>query len=97
MARNEKHTSPKAADDAADVLGDGRTGKASKSAAGSALSQAGGGGQQKHTSPTAAEAASAVLQDADTGKKSKSAAGSALAQAPAKKDQQSGGKKQAGG
>ncbi len=36
---NKKQTSPKAAKAASKVLSDGRTGKASKAAAGSALSQ----------------------------------------------------------
>lgn len=39
MAKNAKQTSPKAASAASKVLRDGRTGKASKTAAGSALSQ----------------------------------------------------------
>jgi len=91
MAANKKHTSPKAAEDASGVLRDGRTGKDSKSAAGSALSQAGVGGKQKQTGSAAADAAAEVLKSTDTGKKSKSAAGSALAQTPGKKG--SGGKK----
>ena len=40
MATNKKQTSQKAASAASKVLRDGRTGKASKTAAGSALSQA---------------------------------------------------------
>jgi hypothetical protein len=75
----DKHTSKKAASDSSDVLKDGRTGGDSKSAAGSALSQA-----DKKTSKTtgnaAAESASDVLQDDGTGPKSKTAAGSALSQ-----------------
>lgn len=39
MATNKKQTSQKAASAASKVLRDGRTGKASKTAAGSALSQ----------------------------------------------------------
>lgn len=39
MAANKKQTSAKAAKAASKVLGDGRTGKKSKTAAGSALSQ----------------------------------------------------------
>ena len=39
MAKNTKQTSPKAAHAASEVLSDGRTGKNSKTAAGSALSQ----------------------------------------------------------
>ncbi len=85
MAENEKQTSPEAAQAASDVLDDGRTGNKSKTAAGSALAQAGKGGKQKQTSDTAASAASEVLQSDDTGEKSKRAAGSALAQAKSKK------------
>jgi hypothetical protein len=40
MARSSRRTGPKAAKAASKVLRDGRTGKASKTAAGSALSQA---------------------------------------------------------
>lgn len=40
MARSSRRTSPKAAKAASKVLRDGRTSKASKTAAGSALSQA---------------------------------------------------------
>lgn len=39
MAKNTKQTSPQAASAASNVLRDGRTGKASKTAAGSALAQ----------------------------------------------------------
>ena len=41
MAKNSKETSKKAATAASKVLSDGRTGKNSKTAAGSALSQKG--------------------------------------------------------
>jgi hypothetical protein len=72
-----KSTGPKAAKSAATVLKSDRPGAASKSAAGSALSQT---GNAKKTSSTAASAASKVLRDGRTGADSKSAAGSALAQ-----------------
>lgn len=74
-----KNTSKKAASDSSNVLKDGRTGDDSKSAAGSALSQA-DKKTNKTTGKAAAESASDVLQDDSTGPKSKSAAGSALAQ-----------------
>ena len=76
----DKQTSDKAAGAASDVLQDGRTGDDSKSAAGSALSQAGEGGKDKQTGDDAASSASDVLSDEDTGKNSKTAAGSALSQ-----------------
>jgi len=79
-----KRTGKKAASDASDVLRDGRTSADRKSAAGSALSQAGKAGDSKHTSSNAAEAASDVLQNTSTGPKSKSAAGSALSQSDKK-------------
>ena len=49
MAKNSKQTSEKAAHAASEVLNDGRTGKDSKTAAGSALSQKGSskGGKSK--------------------------------------------------
>ena len=75
-----KQTSPEAAQAASDVLRDGRTADDSKSAAGSALSQAGQQGRDKETSAEAASAASRTLQDEDTGPNSKKAAGSALSQ-----------------
>ncbi len=74
---SEKKTSDRAASAASAVLRDGRTSKASKSAAGSTLSQVNPG---RSTSDSAAQAASDTLQSADTGKKSKAAAGSALSQ-----------------
>ncbi len=79
MASEKKQTGKKAATAASKVLRDGRTSGDSKSAGGSALSQA----DKKSTKTTggkAAEKASKVLQSGDTGGKSKKAAGSALAQ-----------------
>jgi hypothetical protein len=72
-----KVTGPKAARSSSSVLTSGSTGKASKSAAGSALSQV---APPKATSAKAASAASAVLRDGRASQASKSAAGSALAQ-----------------
>lgn len=77
-----KVTSGKVAKSSSSVLSGGSTGKASKSAAGSALSQA---VPPRVTSTKAASAASAVLRDGRTSANSKSAAGSALAQRPASK------------
>lgn len=74
-----KHTGKKAASDSSDVLKDGRTADDSKSAAGSALSQA-DKKTNKTTGDDAAEKSSKVLQDEDIGDKSKTAAGSALSQ-----------------
>ncbi len=76
---SDKKTSPEAASAASDVIRDGRTGDDSKTAGGSALSQA-EQGAHKETSSGAASAASDVLQSDDTGDKSKTAAGSALSQ-----------------
>lgn len=76
-----KTTKPKAATKAAAVLSSTSTGKASKSAAGSALTQV---APKKVTSTKAATAASKVLRDGRTSSASKSAAGSALSQAPTK-------------
>lgn len=73
-----KVTSAGAAHKASTVLSSPSTGKASKTAAGSALSQVDRG---KVTSPKAASSASKVLTDGRTSKDSKSAAGSALSQA----------------
>lgn len=75
----DKHTSKKAASDSSQVLRDGRTAEDSKTAAGSALSQA-DKKTRKTTGNAAAEGASDVLQDDNTGDKSKTAAGSALSQ-----------------
>ena len=72
-----KVTSSRVARKASSVLSSTSTGKASKSAAGSSLSQV---SPPKATSARAAKAASAVLRDGRTGAASKSAAGSALAQ-----------------
>ncbi len=74
-----KHTGKKAAGDSSNVLKDGRTADDSKSAAGSALSQA-DKKTNKTTGDAAAEKSSKVLQDENTGDKSKTAAGSALSQ-----------------
>jgi hypothetical protein len=71
-------TSRAAARSASKTLSSPYTGKASKSAAGSALSQR--KAPEKATSPAAATAASKTLRDGRTSKRSKSAAGSALAQ-----------------
>ncbi|MBV9470935.1 MAG: hypothetical protein JO316_05780 [Abitibacteriaceae bacterium] len=79
MSQANKHTGKAAASDASDVLRDGRTGSESKSAGGSALSQA-DRRTNKSTSEGAAESASDVLHSDSTGHKSKSAAGSALSQ-----------------
>ena len=80
MAKNQKVTSQPAASNASKTLASQSTGKASKSAAGSALSQH--KAPTKQTSQEAASAASQTLRDDRTGKASKSAAGSALSQAP---------------
>lgn len=76
-----KTTSARAAKRSSGVLASTSTGKASKAAAGSALSQVNAG---KQTSKKAAAAASKVLRDGRTGTASKSAAGSALSQTPGK-------------
>ena len=78
MANEKKQTTGKAATAASKVLRDGRTSKDSKSAGGSALSQA-DKKSTKTTGDAAAKKASKVLQSDDTGKKSKTAAASALA------------------
>jgi hypothetical protein len=72
-----KSTTPKAAKAASVTLKNPSTGTASKSAAGSALSQK---GNQKTTSSNTAKDASKVLRDGRTSTTSKSAAGSALSQ-----------------
>ena len=82
---SDKHTGKKAASDASDVLKDGRTADDSKTAAGSALSQA-DKDSHKTTGDNAAEKSSDVLRDEDTGDKSKTAAGSALSQTENKKE-----------
>lgn len=80
--KNSGVTSQPVAKKASQTLSSGSTGKQSKSAAGSALSQT--GAPKKETSPKAATAASKTLTDGRTSKASKSAAGSALAQTPSK-------------
>lgn len=79
----KKGTSPKAARAAAKVLDSPSTGRNSKTAAGSALTQS--KAPKETTSARAASAASQVLRDGRTSKASKTAAGSALAQARRKK------------
>jgi transcriptional regulator with XRE-family HTH domain len=76
MAHGKK-TGQKAASRASKTLRSGSTAKASKSAAGSALSQT---KTSKTTSSKAAGAASKTLRDGRTSKVSKSAAGSTLSQ-----------------
>ena len=78
MASEKKQTGKKAASAASKTLRDGRTSGDSKSAGGSALSQA-DKKSNKTTGDTAAKKASKVLQSGDTGKTSKTAAASALA------------------
>lgn len=78
MANEKKQTSKQAATAASKVLRDGRTADDSKSAAGSALSQA-SKTAIKSTGEKAAKKASNVLESKDTGKNSKKAAASALA------------------
>jgi len=83
MATNpKKTTSPAVAKKASIVLKSSATGKPSKTAAGSALSQAAPGNV---TSKKAATTASKVLRDRRTGEFSKSVAGSALSQTSAKR------------
>jgi hypothetical protein len=76
---NNKQTSQPAASKASKTLLSNSTGKNSKTAAGSALSQK--DAPKKQTSPKAATAASKTLSDGRTSKAAKSAAGSALSQA----------------
>lgn len=78
-----KMTSPQAAAAASRVLNSPSTGNASKTAAGSALTQSRTRGES--TSPKAATAASQVLRDGRTSAASKTAAASALSQARGKK------------
>lgn len=77
-----KSTKPKVAKKASAVLSNSSTGKASKSAAGSALAQV---NPAKMTSRKVATAASKVMRDGRTCAASKSVAGSALSQASAKR------------
>lgn len=78
-----KVTSSGAASKASRTLRSRSTGRKSKTAAGSALSQT--KAPKKVTSKGAASAASNVLRDGRTSKASKSAAGSALSQRQKKK------------
>lgn len=82
MAKKEVTSKP-AATSASKTLRSDSTGKASKSSAGSALSQR--KAPEKETSAKAGSTASKTLSDGRTSKDSKSAAGSALTQRPAKK------------
>ena len=79
----KKVTSKKAASAASKTLRDGRTAKASKSAAGSALSQR--KAPKKTTSKKVATSASKTLRSKSTAKNSKTSAGSALSQKPKRK------------
>lgn len=71
-------TGPKAASAASKVLSSPSTGQASKTAAGSALTQV--NNPREQTSRSAASAASKVLRDGRTSQASKTAAGSTLSQ-----------------
>lgn len=83
MATNpKKSTSAPVSKKASAVLKSSSTGKASKSAAGSALSQV---NPKNVSSKKAATAASKTLSDGRTGAASKSAAGSVLSQAGSRK------------
>lgn len=83
-----KTTGKKAATAASKTMQDGRTSDDSKSAAGSALSQA-AKTPVKSTSDATAASASDVLQSEETGAKSKTAAASALSQAKGSKRKKS--------
>ena len=74
----KKVTGKKAASSASKTMTSKSTGKGSKTAAGSALSQT--KAPKKNTSAKAASTASKVLRDGRTSKASKTAAGSALSQ-----------------
>ncbi len=76
--RNKRVTGKKAAKAASKTIRSKSTGRASKTAGGSALSQR--KAPKKQTSTRAAKAASKTLRDGRTSKASKSAAGSALSQ-----------------
>ena len=80
---SKKVTGKKAASSASKTLRDGRTAKASKSAAGSSLSQR--KAPKKTTSKKAATSASKTLRSKSTAKKSKTSAGNALSQKPKSK------------
>ena len=73
-----KTTGPRAASLASSTLNSASTGRASRTAAGSALSQV--GTPAKTTGANAASAASQVMRDGRTSAAAKSAAASALAQ-----------------
>lgn len=74
----KRGTSPSAARSAARVLDSPSSGRASRTAAGSALTQS--KAPAERTSARAASAASQVLRDGRTSAASKTAAGSALSQ-----------------
>lgn len=76
---NSKHTGKEAASAASNVMTDGRTADDSKSAAGSALSQA-DKTSDKSTGETAAHKASENLPRDDTGDKTRTSSASALSQ-----------------
>lgn len=80
MAKKKEVTSKKAATAASKVLRSKGSSKATKSAAGSALSQR--KAPKKVTSTKAGTAASKTLRKSGTSKTAKSAAGSALTQRP---------------
>lgn len=82
VTKSSKSTSTTVAKKASTVLRSSSTGKATKTVAGSALSQVDAG---KVSSKKAATTASKVLRDGRTGVASKSAAGSVLSQSAAKK------------
>ena len=77
-----KTTGPKAARAASKVLASSNTGRNSRTAAGSALTQS--RTNSESTSARAATAASKVMRDGRTSAASKTAAGSALSQARGK-------------
>jgi len=83
MSKNRKVTGKSAATKASKTISTKSTGKSSKTAGGSALSQR--KAPAKQTGKQAASASSKTLQDARTSKASKSAAGSALSQTPRRK------------
>jgi len=83
VKKASKVTSQPVATNASQTLASESTGKASKSAAASALSQT--AAPKKQTGAEAATAASKTLTDGRTSQTSKSAAGSALAQSTGKK------------
>lgn len=82
MSKKEM-TSKQAASSASRTVKSPETGKASKSASGSALSQR--KAPEKQTSGPAAKNASKTLRDGRAGKDSRAGAGSALTQAASKK------------